>query len=140
MDGIILTPLKKISHPKGDILKGITKSDAEFSEFGEAYFSMINQGAIKGWKKHTKMISNLIVVTGEIEFVFHNENTKEFFNIKISQKNYKKLTVKSGLWMGFRGVEKHNILFNLSNIEHNPDEVINIDLNKIDYKWSNIET
>jgi len=139
MDGIILTPLKKIYHPKGDILKGITKSDSEFNEFGEAYFSVINQGDIKGWKKHTKMISNLIVVVGEIEFVFHNENTKEFFNIKMSQNNYKRLTVKAGLWMAFRGIVKHNILFNLSNIEHDPNEVINNDLNKIDYRWSDIK-
>lgn len=138
MDGIILTPLKKIYHPKGEILKAITKSDPVFSEFGEAYFSVINQGDIKGWKKHTKMISNLIVVIGEIEFVFHNEITKEFFNIKISQNNYKRLTIKPGLLMAFRGIKENNILFNLSNIEHDPDETINIDLNEIDYKWSNI--
>jgi dTDP-4-dehydrorhamnose 3,5-epimerase len=138
MDGIILTSLKKIYHPKGEILKAITKSDSVFSEFGEAYFSVINQGDIKGWKKHTKMISNLIVITGEIEFVFHNEITKEFFNIKISQNNYKRLTIKPGLLMAFRGIKKNNILFNLSNIEHDPNETINIDLNEIDYRWSNI--
>ena len=138
MDGIILTPLKKIYHPKGEILKAITKRDPVFSEFGEAYFSVINQGDIKGWKKHTKMISNLIVVIGEIEFVFHNEITKEFFNIKISQNNYKRLTIKPGLLMAFRGIKENNILFNLSNIEHDPNETINIDLNEIDYKWSNI--
>ena len=138
MDGIILTSLKKIYHPKGEILKAITKSDSVFSEFGEAYFSVINQGDIKGWKKHTKMISNLIVVIGEIEFVFHNEITKEFFNIKISQNNYKRLTIKPGLLMAFRGIKENNILFNLSNIEHDPNETINIDLNEIDYKWSDI--
>ena len=138
MDGIIITPLKKIYHPKGEILKAITKSDSVFSEFGEAYFSVINQGDIKGWKKHTKMISNLIVVIGEIEFVFHNEITKEFFNIKISQNNYKRLTIKPGLLMAFRGIKENNILFNLSNIEHDPNETINIDLNEIDCKWSNI--
>ena len=107
MDGIILTKLKKIYHPKGEILKAITKSDSVFSEFGEAYFSVINQGDIKGWKKHTKMISNLIVITGEIEFVFHNEITKEFFSIKISQNNYKRLTIKPGLLMAFRGIKKN---------------------------------
>ena len=138
MDGIILTSLEKIYHPKGDILKVIKKSESEFSEFGEAYFSVINKSEIKGWKKHKKMISNLLVITGEVEFVFHNENSKEFLNIKLSQKNYKRITVKPGLWMAFRGIEKHNILFNLSNIEHDPDEAINIDLNKIDYKWSKI--
>ena len=140
MDGIILTPLKKIYHPKGEILKAMTKSDSVFSEFGEAYFSIINQGNIKGWKKHKKMISNLIVVVGEIEFVFHNEITKEFFNIKISQNNYQRLTIKPGLLMAFRGIEKNNILFNLSNMEHDPNETINLDLNKINYRWSKIKS
>lgn len=138
MDGIILTSLKKIYHPKGDILKVIKKSESEFSGFGEVYFSVINKSEIKGWKKHKKMISNLVVITGEVEFVFYNENSKEFLNIKLSQKKYKRITVKPGLWMAFRGIEKNNILFNLSNIEHDPDEAINTDLNKIDYKWSKI--
>ena len=44
MDGIILTPLNKIYHPKGEILKAIKKSDTTFNEFGEAYFSTINKG------------------------------------------------------------------------------------------------
>jgi dTDP-4-dehydrorhamnose 3,5-epimerase len=135
MDGIILTPLNKIYHPKGEILKAIKKSDTTFNEFGEAYFSTINKGDIKGWKKHTKMILNLVVVIGEIEFVIYDDNKKEFFNIKISQNNFKRLTVNPGLWMAFRGIGSQNILFNLSNIEHNPDEAINIDLYKIDYKW-----
>ncbi len=138
MDGVILTTLEKIHHPKGEILKAIKKSDSVFSEFGEAYFSLIKQGEIKGWKKHKKMISNLIVINGEIEIVFHNENTKEFLNIIISQNNYQRLTVNAGLWMAFRGIKTNNILFNLSNIEHDPNEAINADLNEIDYKWSKI--
>ena len=137
MDGVILTPLKQIYHPKGDILKAIKKSDSTFSEFGEAYFSTIHEGDIKGWKKHTEMILNLIVVIGEIEFVVYNETLKEFFNVRISKNNYQKLTVKAGLWVAFRGIGSHNILFNLSNIEHNPDEAINIGINKIDYMWKN---
>lgn len=135
MDGIILTPLNKIYHPKGEILKAIKKSDSTFHEFGEAYFSAINEGDIKGWKKHTKMILNLVVVIGEIEFVIYDDYKKEFFNVKISQNNFKRLTVNPGLWMAFRGIGSQNILFNLSNIEHNPDEAINVDLYKIDYKW-----
>ena len=57
MDGVILTPLEKIHHPKGEILKAIKKSDSSFSEFGEVYFSLIKKREIKGWKKHKQMIS-----------------------------------------------------------------------------------
>ena len=135
MDGVILTPLKQIYNPKGDIFHAMKKSDHGFDGFGEAYFSTINQGEIKGWKKHTKMTLNLVVPVGEIEFVIYDENTKEFFSVKISQDNYQRLTVKPNLWMAFRGMQENSILLNLASIEHNPDEASNIEISKISYEW-----
>ncbi len=136
MDGIILTPLKRIHHDKGDIFHVMKKNDPGYISFGEAYFSMINQNSIKGWKKHTKMILNLVVPMGEIEFVIYDEYSKEFFNIKLSPNNYQRLTVKAGLWIAFRGIDKYNILLNLASIEHDPNETINVDLEHIKYIWS----
>ena len=66
MDGITLTPLRRIENPKGDIFHAMKASDTGFSGFGEAYFSTVNKSDIKGWKKHTKMTLNLIVVMGEV--------------------------------------------------------------------------
>ena len=60
---------------------------------------------------------------------------KFFFNTKISQNNYQRLTVKAGLWVAFKGIGEYNITLNLSNIEHNPNEAVNIDLNEINYHW-----
>lgn len=135
MDGVILTPLKQIHHPKGDIFHAMKKSDEGFDGFGEAYFSTINQDDIKGWKKHTKMTLNLVVPVGEIKFVVYDEETKEFFSVKLSQNNYQRLTVKPNLWMAFQGVGEYNMLLNLASIEHNPNEAINIDLSEINYEW-----
>ena len=61
MDGVILTPLKQIYNSKGDIFHAMKKSDKGFNGFGEAYFSTILKGEIKGWKKHTRMTLNIIV-------------------------------------------------------------------------------
>ena len=133
MDGVILTPLKQIYNPKGDIFHAMKKSDHGFDGFGEAYFSTINQGEIKGWKKHTKMTLNLVVVTGEIEFVIYNKSN--FFNVKLSKKNYQRLTVKPGLWLAFKGLSTENIMLNLASIEHNPDESVNVGLNAFNYNW-----
>lgn len=135
MDGVILTPLKQIYHPKGDIFHAMKKSDIGFDGFGEAYFSTINQNNIKGWKKHTKMTLNIVVPVGNIEFVVYDENSKEFFSTKLSHNNYQRLTVKAGLWMAFRGIGEYNMLLNLASIEHDPNEAVNIELNDINYKW-----
>ena len=135
MDGVIVTPLKQIHNPKGDIFHAMKKSDDGFDGFGEAYFSTIHKNDIKGWKKHTQMTLNLVVPVGEIEFIVYDENTKEFFDIKLSQKNYQRLTVKPNLWMAFRGLEENSMLLNLASIEHDSSEAITIDLSKIYYEW-----
>ena len=135
MDGVILTPLKQIYHPKGDIFHAMKKNDIGFDGFGEAYFSAINQNDIKGWKKHTSMTLNIVVPVGNIEFVVYDENSKEFFSAKLSPDNYQRLTVKAGLWMAFRGLEKYNMLLNLASIEHDPNEAINIGIEEIKYEW-----
>ena len=136
MDGVILTPLKQIYNPKGDIFHAMKKSDDGFYGFGEAYFSTINKNDIKAWKKHTRMTLNLIVPVGKIEFVVYNENTKDFFSVVLSQENYQRLTVQPNLWMAFRGIDENSMLLNLASIEHDPSEAINIELDEIQYEWS----
>ena len=134
MNGVILTPLKQITHSKGDIFHAMKASDKGFAGFGEAYFSTVNKSDIKGWKKHSEMTLNLVVVIGEIEFVVHNGI--DFFGVKLSRSNYQRLTVGPGLWVAFRGLSNENMLLNLANIEHNLNESENVDLGAFDFDWS----
>ncbi len=135
MDGVILTPLKQIKSPKGDIFHAMKRSDAGYDGFEEAYFSTINKEDIKGWKKHTKMTLNIIVPVGEIEFIIYDEDKREFESIKLSQKNYQRLTLKPNLWMAFRGIGSYNMLLNLASIEHDPEESHNKSIEDIKYAW-----
>ncbi len=139
--GVILTPLKKISHPKGDIFHGLKKSDRGFVGFGETYFSTIKNGQIKGWNRHTKMTLNLIVPVGEVTFVIYDDMEKKtskgsFFEVKLSQTNYQRLTVPRGLWMAFKGKSNGiNLILNVADMEHAPKEIEKLDLDKIAYNW-----
>ncbi len=135
MDGVILTPLKQIHHPKGDVFHAMKKSDDGYNGFGEAYFSSVNKDAIKGWKKHKEMVLNLVVPTGAIEFIVFDEKKEEFFSIILSQNNYQRLTISAGLWMAFRGIEESNILLNLASMEHDPAEAIQKEIEEISYEW-----
>jgi dTDP-4-dehydrorhamnose 3,5-epimerase len=136
MDGVTLTPLKQITHPKGDIFHAMKASDDGFSGFGEAYLSTVNQGEVKGWKKHTEMTLNLVVVIGEIEFVAYDDN--RFYGVKLSKNNYQRLTVEPGLWLAFRGLDSENMLLNLASIEHDPNESENVDLDIFNYSWGDL--
>lgn len=141
IQGVQLTPITRILNEKGDILHGIKSSEDSFNGFGEAYFSHILYKDIKGWKKHEKMILNLLVPCGKIKFVLYDDrvNSKTFnqFNeFLLSVENYQRLTVSPGIWMAFQGmsVEK-NLLLNIANIEHDTKEAIACDINEINYKW-----
>ena len=141
IDGLILTPLKKIQHPKGDIFHGMKKSDAGYVGFGEAYFSTVNNGEIKGWNKHTKMTLNLVVPMGEVTFVIYDDREESsskgcFFRVDLSPSNYKRLTVSPGLWLAFKGNGFNtNLILNIASMEYDPDEIERIDLEQINYNW-----
>ena len=141
IEDIIVTPLKKIDHPQGNIYHAMKKSDPGFDGFGEAYFSTIRQCEIKAWKKHMLMTLNLVVPIGEIKFVVYDcrEGSKtkdEIFEIVLSPDNYKRLTIPPNLWMGFQGLgEGLNLLLNIANIEHNPDETKKKDVFAFKYNW-----
>ena len=71
MDGVILTPLKQITHLKGNIFHAMKASDDGFSGFGEAYFSTVNKFDIKGWKKHTNRSWSLSCIMGLISLALN---------------------------------------------------------------------
>lgn len=141
IEGVVLTPLKSIFQAKGNVLHAMKKSDPGFNGFGEAYFSTVNCGDVKGWKKHLRMTMNLVVPVGEIRFVIYdgrNESSTKgsFFDVYLSQQNYQRLTVPPGVWMGFKGLGGNlNLLLNIADLAHDPDESENVSLDSIPYDW-----
>ena len=144
IDGIKLHDLNKIYNPMGDILHAMKKSDNDYINFGEVYFSSIKSGCIKGWNIHSKMTLNLIVPTGKVFFVIFDNREKsttrgEYVEIELSLNNYKRLTVPPNLYVAFKGTGKSDsLILNIADLEHDPNEVKKIDLDSIDYNWDNI--
>lgn len=126
MDGVIITPLKRISHEKGDILHFIKNSDSAFKGFGEVYFSFVRHCETKGWKKHTLMTMNLVVPVGHIRFLIKN-SAGERHQVVLGETHYCRLTLHPGLWLAFQGIDEGaNLLANFADIAHDPSEAINV--------------
>ena len=129
--GVSITPLKKINNNKGDVFHVLKCTEESFRGFGEVYCTTVHFGSFKGWKKHTRMLMNLVVLVGEVEFYFYNELLKQSFVIKAGQNNYIRLTVEPGLWVAFKGVEHGlNLILNIANIQHDPSESINVEIDR----------
>ena len=143
LEGVILTKILIIENKSGNVFHGLKKSENSFNGFGEAYFSFANYNSPKGWKRHNLMTLNLIVPIGEIKFVLFDDRKSsktynEFFEIELSYNNYCRLTIPPGIWVSFVGIGKgQNILLNIGNLEHDPNEAdtLLINNNIIPYTW-----
>jgi len=131
IQGISLIPLKIITGESGTVMHNLKKSDSDFAGFGEAYFSTVMHGAIKGWKRHNRMILNITVPVGSIKFIIYDDRKSSqskgtYGEVILSPANYFRLTVQPGLWMAFEGVSSGlNLLLNVASIEHDPGEADN---------------
>ncbi len=124
---VLITPLNIIDTPGGNVMHAIKKIDNGFSGFGEAYFSNIDRGAIKAWKRHKRMALNLVVPVGKIRFVLFDDrdlSNTSFQEVVISKDNYCRITTPPMIWLGFQGMsDSGSILLNIADIMHDPDEM-----------------
>ena len=139
--GVILTPLSIIPTALGEVLHALKDDEPAFNGFGEAYFSCIRGSAVKGWKRHRKMTLNLVVPVGAIKFVFFDDRSNSpTFNalaqVTLSRANYQRLTVPPKIWMAWQGLETENMLLNIANIKHDPQEAETLALDNADIPYT----
>ena len=132
-----ITPLKRIPVAGGDVMHAVKRDDRGFAGFGEAYFSWVDPGAVKAWKLHQKLTLNLIVPIGVVRFVFQAPNQPESFRVEdIGGERYARLTAPPGLWFGFQGIGAPlNLVLNVTDLPHDPSEVLRRAVTDIPYKW-----
>ncbi len=141
MQGVSFESLQILSSADGCVMHGIKSNSDEFHGFGEAYFSKVNFGKIKGWKRHKRMTLNLIVPHGEIQFSIydgrmHSKTNGSFTTKTLSFHNYGRLTIEPNLWVAFKGLAPAgNIVLNVANIEHSPDEAEHVPLSDFKCDW-----
>ena len=136
LNKIKIQRLEIIKITAGNIMRILKKKNLTKGGFGEAYFSKIKFRSIKAWKYHKKMFLNLTVPVGKVKFVFYSEKDDRFRVIEIGEKKYSRITVPPKIWFGFKGIGKsESIILNITNIEHNPKEIIRRKKNQIKFKW-----
>jgi dTDP-4-dehydrorhamnose 3,5-epimerase len=139
--GVTLSSPGSVANHKGDIYRVIKASDPNFLGFGEAYFSFINPGEIKGWKLHKRMVLNLTVPVGSVRFVIvYNDGDTvikpKFDQVILSAENYLRLTIPANIWFAFQGMSlKQNLVLNIASIMHDPHESETLCLSNFDFSW-----
>ena len=136
LDRIQITPLRQIPTTGGDIWHALKSTDDSYNGFGEAYFSWVEPGSIKAWKKHLKIKMNLVVPIGDVRFVFCEAANASYREEIIGAGCYARLTVPPRIWFGFQGIsDKPSLVLNLANLSHDPEELERKSLSEIKFNW-----
>ena len=142
MDGvaepeILVTSLARIPTAGGDVLHAMKRQEPGFTDFGEAYFSLVNGGAVKAWKRHLRMTMNIVVPVGRVRFVFR-QNAADTFRVEdIGSDRYVRITVPPGIWFGFQGrSDSQSLVLNIASLPHDRNEVERLGVSEFKYAWS----
>lgn len=133
--GSSFTPLDRIATDGGEVMKALTAEEGAFDGFGEAYFSRLDPGAVRAWKRHAEMTVNAVVPVGHVRFVTF-EDEQFIVSDMGPDHQYGRLTIQPGTWFGFQGGVDGGLVLNVSNIVHRPDEGESRPLEAFDYRWT----
>jgi dTDP-4-dehydrorhamnose 3,5-epimerase len=144
IDGLKLTPLRKIMDNRGSVMHFLKSDSPNFIKFGESYFSTINKNKIKGWKCHKIINQNFCVPMGSVKFViFDNRSRSKTYGqideiILDSKKNYYLLSLPAGLWYSFKCINSTvSLIANIINEQHVSEgaDLLPIKTKSIPYEW-----
>ena len=144
IDGVVITELRQITDARGALLHMIRADSAEFEGFGECYFSEVQPGAVKAWKRHRVQIQNFAVPSGRIRLVVFDDregaSTKgQLMALELGRPDrYHRVRIPAGVWYGFTAISAGPaLLVNCPDIPHDPHEGKSIphDDPTIPYRW-----
>lgn len=121
-------------HDAGYVQRFVRVDDEYYDGFGEVYFSKVNKGKIRAWKKHLLNKLYLTVVEGIVSFVVcKGEEVSHVVNIDSNSPSV--LVIPPNTIYGFSGKKRINIVASLMNQVHDPAEIVNYPSNYISFDW-----
>ncbi|HEY9070160.1 MAG TPA: dTDP-4-dehydrorhamnose 3,5-epimerase [Candidatus Ozemobacteraceae bacterium] len=138
-----LVPLRQFVDERGAVLHMLRADSALLPRFGEIYFSLVNPGVVKGWKRHFRMTQHFAVPVGRLRVVLvddRNPATPPLVEEVILGRpdRYCLLQIPPGVWYGFQSVSAEPALVaNCTDMVHDPAESETRDLDKgpLSFDW-----
>ena len=143
IEGVVVEPLKQIIDERGKVLHMLRADSPLFTRFGEIYFSVVNPGVVKAWKRHFEMTQHFVVPVGMIRLVIYDNRdfsstNKKIESLEIGENNYCLVKIPPLLWYGFQGISSLPALIaNCTDMTHNPNEVERLAMSdkQVPYDW-----
>lgn len=145
--GLSIVPVKRVSHPQGDLLKLISKDTGGFRGFGELYTSEVSPFAIKAWRRHVTYTNNLSVIRGDLTLALIEFETEKMDGprskvLELRAASPLLITIPPGLWYGFKAGADGATIMNLIDGTYLEEEVQRAvhDAKEFNFDWESLGT
>jgi dTDP-4-dehydrorhamnose 3,5-epimerase len=143
IDGVRVTPLRRIPDERGTIYHMLRATDPHFLDFGEIYFTSVYEGVVKGWHKHREMTLNYACIFGRIKLVLYDDRPESptegaLMELFLGPDDYSLVTISPEIWTGFKGMTRpFALVANCATHPHDPARTTRLDPldNHIPYSW-----
>ncbi|MPZ48192.1 MAG: dTDP-4-dehydrorhamnose 3,5-epimerase [Dehalococcoidia bacterium] len=143
IDGVEITPLRKIPDERGYVMQMLRADSPAFRGIGEVYFSAVYPSVVKGWHRHLTNTLSYTAIKGMVKVVLYDERPKspthgELLELFVGDQDYKLVTVPPGVWNGFKGMSAPEAIVAVCMTNpYDPAEIERLDpfANQIPYKW-----
>jgi dTDP-4-dehydrorhamnose 3,5-epimerase len=144
IEGVVLAPLKEIPTEGGVVLHMLRADSPLFAGFGEIYFSEVQPGVVRAWKKHTRQTQHFAAPVGRIRVALYDgRSDSPSFGAVCAQvlgrpDAYGLLRIPPGIWYGFAAEGNERALIaNCTDMPHVPEETERLprDTDRIPYAW-----
>lgn len=131
--GVVVQPLTQIADARGKILHMLRSDSPLFKGFGEIYFSVVNPGVIKAWRRHGRSTQHLAVPSGAVRFGLYDDREASASRgdaqvIDAGEGAYQLIQIPPGIWYGFQGLGPAPALVaNCTDVPYDPDDVARLD-------------
>lgn len=124
-----------IEDERGAVLHMMRADRAVFAGFGEAYFSEINPGIRKAWKRHHRSTQHLAVPRGQVRFALYDDRRESPSHGRIELHElgrpgaYHLLTIPPLVWYAWRCLgDGPALVANCTDLPHDPAESDSIEI------------
>lgn len=143
ISGVEVIPLKIIRDDRGAVMHMLKGSSDNKLQVGEIYFSVVNSGIIKGWKRHKIIHQNMVVPEGLVRLVIYDDRENSLTKgsvqiIDFGPDNYVLVKLPPMVWYSFRSIgNSYSIIANCISEPHSPEEgeILPLNTSKIPFSW-----
>ncbi len=144
IQGVEITPLTQIQDDRGRVMHMLRSPSFDFAKLGEVYFSVVNPGFVKGWKKHKLMHQNYAVCTGQIKLVIYDDRVSspthgEIQEIVTGRDQFALIHLPPLVWYSHIGLsEEPAVIANCTTMPNMDGEVVRlpVETSRIPYNWA----